>query len=373
MIERLLQSTLENNLFKGKTILLYGARQVGKTTLCQEILKKHDGIYLHCEVNQVNSILQTKEIGNILNLFENKKLVVLDEAQVIPNIGSVLKLIYDLHPEIQIIATGSSSFDLANKTGEPLVGRSVILTLFPLSMQEIIDSVGYLKFLENIDSYLAFGLMPGVVAAENKLQALANLTEGYLYKDILNYEQLKNPQLLNKILKALAFQLGNLVSLREIANLLGTTHHTVLRYVELLEKTFVIYRLNSYQKNLRNELNSAFKVYFWDLGFRNWLVDNTDLPDLRLDKGALWENFCINERIKYSSYKNEYKQFYFWRIYSGSEIDLVEVKNSQINIFEMKYNPKKSGVKFPKLFLETYNVKDKKVITKGSINEMIEG
>ncbi|MEM1312629.1 MAG: ATP-binding protein, partial [Patescibacteria group bacterium] len=356
----------------GKVILLYGARQVGKTTLCQELLKKHKGIYLHCEINQVNSILQSKEVTNILNLFENQKLVILDEAQVIPNIGYILKLIHDLHPDIQIIATGSSSFDLANKAGEPLVGRSTTFTLFPLAIKEVINSVGYLKFLENIDMYLTFGLMPGVVDSANKAQSLDNLTSGYLYKDILSHEQLKNPHLLNQILKALAFQVGNLVSLREIASLLGTTHNTVLKYIELLEKTFVIYRLFSYKKNLRNELNSAFKVYFWDTGFRNWLIGNTTLPGLRSDKGALWENFCVNERIKYSSYNNEYQQFYFWRSYSGAEIDLVETKDDLVNVFEIKYSPKKSNKKFPKSFIETYLPQQKKIITKANIQEIIE-
>jgi uncharacterized protein len=373
MIKRLLQQKIEDNLFQGKIILLYGARQVGKTTLCKEILKKHLGIYLHCETNQVNTILQSKEVKNILNLFENKKLVILDEAQVIPNIGSILKLVYDLHPDIQIIATGSSSFDLANKTGEPLVGRSITLTLFPFSIQEIIESIGYLNFLESIDSYLSFGLMPDVINSKNKMQTLTNLTQGYLYKDIISHEQLKNPQLLNKILKALAFQVGNIVSLREIANLLDTTHNTINRYIELLEKTFVIYRLTSYKKNLRNELNSSFKIYFWDLGFRNWLVDNTDLPDGRIDKGAIWENFCINERIKYLNYTNQYKQFYFWRLYSGQEIDFLEVKNNQINIFEIKYSSKKNNTKFPNIFLQTYEVNKSLIITKDNVTELIKG
>jgi uncharacterized protein len=371
MFKRVLLQQLKSHLFQGKVILLYGARQVGKTTLCKEILAEQDGVYLHCESNVVNAILQTKDINNIVNMFEGKKLVVLDEAQIIPDIGSILKLLFDLHPDIQIIATGSSSFDLANKTGEPLVGRSITLTLYPLSAQELIDNLGYVKFLENIDSYLAFGTMPAVINAVNKEQVLAGLTDGYLYKDILNHELIKNPQLLTKILKALAYQIGNLVSLREIANLLDTTHNTVIRYVELLEKTFVIYRLNSYNSNLRNELNSSFKVYFWDLGFRNWLINDTSIPELRKDKGQIWENYCISERKKFLDYNLQFKQVFFWRTYSGQEIDLVELKNNQYKIFEIKYNPKKSQVKFPTSFIDSYNVIDKQVITRANIQDLL--
>jgi uncharacterized protein len=346
MYKRKIYQKIVNSLYKGSVILLYGARQVGKTTICKQIVSENGGIYLHCETNLVSSVLASKNIDNILNIFENKKLVVLDEAQTITGIGSILKLLYDTHPEIQIIATGSSSFYLANKTGEPLVGRSLTYNLYPLSVAEIIEHDGFNSFYNKLDTYLQYGLMPGVVNSENKEQILSSLTTGYLYKDILTFENVKNPDLLNKILKTLALQVGSQVSLREIASLLQTTHQTVQRYIELLEKTFVIYRLKPFSKNLRNEINSGFKVYFYDIGFRNWLIDNTNLIDNRADKGGLWENFCINERLKDIDYNDLYSRAYFWRTYDGLEVDLLEVRNENIQFGRLNIIQKKQILKY---------------------------
>ncbi len=353
--KRHLQAQIENWFFEGKIIVLYGARQVGKTTLCKQILKKHDGVYFSCEQENIKSLLRSRNISAFKLALNGKKLVVFDEAQKLIGIGEILKLFIDECPEIQIIATGSSSFDLANQTAEPLTGRKITFTLYPFSIKE--TGVSILDFSEKITEIMQFGLYPDIFNThelQKKQQKLNELASDYLYKDVLEFENLKKSDLLMKLLKALALQVGSEVSYRELAQLLDTSGETILRYLNLLEKSFVIYRLASFSRNLRKELVRKQKIYFYDLGIRNSLIQNFAPLDLRTDTGFLWENFCIIERLKHNQAQNLSKNYYFWRTYDQKEIDFIEESNGKLEAFEMKWSTKNKRVKVPKDFLETY-------------------
>jgi len=342
-------------LHKGKVILLYGARQVGKTTISKKIVNNHQGLYLNCEHFVVKEILESKNLSNILNIFSNNKLIVLDEAQKIISIGEVLKLIHDTHPEIQLIATGSSSFDLSAHVKEPLTGRNVKFVVFPLSLTELSKKHSVIEVRENLEQLLRFGSYPDIVdrLEVEKQQLLEELAGDYLFRDVLAFERLKHPDLLLKLLKALALQLGSEVSERELSVLLGVNIATIQRYLNLLEKSFVIFRLGAFSRNLRKEIATAQKYYFFDLGIRNSLLHNFTPIDSRTDIGALWENFCILERMKLNQEKHQKVNYYFWRTYDQKEIDLIEESGGKIQAYEFKWNSKKKS-KVPKLFMETY-------------------
>jgi predicted AAA+ superfamily ATPase len=281
----------------------------------------------------------------------------------VDNIGQVLKLIYDSCPEYKIITTGSSSFDLTNKIVEPLTGRNVKFQLFTLSIGEIRVKNGWLWILENLPGILMFGTYPGIIdlPADKKIKKLDELSSDYLFKDILAFEMLKNSGKVRNLVKALALQTGNLVSMHELSIRLGITVPTVEKYIDLLEKTFVIFSLGAYSSNLRNEIRKSRKFYFYDTGLRNAVIANFSLPENRQDTGALWENFCIAERVKYNQTRLHPANLYFWRTYDGAEIDLVEESEGKLDAFEFKWNPKKM-VKLPSSFKEKYTVRSFRVI-----------
>jgi len=367
MIKRTIQPQIKNYLFKNKIIIIYGPRQVGKTTLSKRLLRPYgpvNGRYFNCELLTINQALSTTNEQALKNYLGSAKIVVFDEAQHIKNIGLVLKILIDTFPHIQIIATGSSSFDLANKISEPLTGRSIKFTLYPLSIQEIKNEIGALNLQSSLEKLLRFGSYPKVFLSplEEARTELDSIASNYLYKDILKFEKLKKPSLLLDLLQLLALQVGNQVSYHELATNLKTSSATVAKYIDLLEKTFVIFKLRSFSRNLRKEISKSIKVYFYDLGIRNSLIQNFNPLKIRPDIGALWENFCLIERIKANQAKKRLVNSYFWRTYSQQEIDYLEESAGQLNAFEFKWNPNKKP-KAPKDFLNTYQNSQFKVIT----------
>ena len=373
ILPRLLQSQIEKNLFKGKIIILYGARQVGKTTLCQEILKKYpqDSKYINCELLQNKTALETTNDKKLKDFLGNTKLVVLDEAQKIKDVGLILKIIADTFPEIQIIATGSSSFELANKTSEPLTGRARRYLLYPFSIQEIRQELDLFDLDAKLENILRFGTYPNVFnrSEDEAAEELLEIASNYLYKDILEFSGLRKPDLVFNLLKALALQLGNEVSMSELANLLGKNSHTIENYLTLLEQCFIVFRVRSFSRNLRKEIGKKYKVYFYDLGIRNSLIQNFNQLELRSDVGALWENFCILERIKRNSNNRIFANYYFWRTYDQKEIDYIEERNGKLSAFEFKW--KKDKQKPPQEFLDTYENSEFKIVNKNNYWEFL--
>ncbi|NOX18333.1 MAG: ATP-binding protein [Chlorobi bacterium] len=364
MIKRLLYSKIKKSLFKGKTIILYGARQVGKTTLALDIIKSfgNEARYLNCEILSVEQNLREAEPEKLKAYFGNYKLVVLDEAQNIPETGRILKVITDSLKDIQIIATGSSSFDLANKTAEPMTGRVITHELFPLSVIELKENEDWLAIDAKLEKLLRFGSYPEIYTLDEDTarQRLGELASNYLFKDLLKFEGIKKSSLLSNLLISLALQIGNEVSYNELAAKLGVSSLTIQKYIDLLEQCFVIFKLNSFSRNIRKELTKSIKIYFYDTGIRNALINNFNPLSLRNDVGALWENFCIAERIKANSYNNRNVNKYFWRTYDQKEIDYIEEESGNITGYEIKYSEKQK-VKIPKGFIETYNAKVHKI------------
>jgi len=354
--KREMQTAIEQQMFKGKVIIIYGARRVGKTYMSKQIIKNMTGSkYINCELLQYQTVLQTTNSELLKDFFGDCKIAVLDEAQHIRNIGMTLKIITDTFLDLQIIATGSSSFDLANQVSEPLTGRSRVFMLLPLSFSEICQKYDTPTALVKIPNLLRFGLYPDVFdkPENDAIEELMNIAGNYLYKDILMFENLKRPDLVLNLLKALAMQVGSEVSYNELANTMGENVHTIKRYIDLLEKNFVIFRLKSYSTNPRKEIAKGQKIFFYDMGILNTLINNYNSVSERSDAGGLWENFCISERIKFNQNKRNFVNTYFYRTVSQQEIDYIEEQNGVLNCYEFKYTqPKKE--KIPKIFLENY-------------------
>jgi predicted AAA+ superfamily ATPase len=355
-IARYQQQNIEKWLFKQKVIVVYGARQVGKTTIMKEIIKKYPGkaYYLDCDIATVRQSLQQEDPLILKRMLGDIKLLIIDEAQRVENIGIILKLLHDHCPEIQVIATGSSSFELANKTNEPLTGRSLEFILYPLSFSELTQVYNPFEIKGQLENLLIYGSYPEIATAshEDAIKLLNDLTNKYLYKDILDFEHLKKPELLTKLLQLLAFQVGNEVSRHELAVTLQTSSATIDRYINLLEKCFVIFRLTPFSRNLRKEITSKEKIYFYDLGIRNSLIAQFNPLALRSDVGALWENFCIVERMKYRQQIEAYGNIYFWRTHDQQEIDYIEDYDGILHGYEFKW--RKSKYIPPKAFLHNY-------------------
>lgn len=356
MIKRHLEDSIEKWLFRQKVIIVYGARQTGKTTLVKKILNQHGDSsgYFDCERLTVRQAFESCEPEKIKKYIGNHKIVVFDEAQQINDIGRVLKVFHDAYPDIQIVATGSSSFELANRTQEFLTGRGLEFILYPFSYSELVDTDGMAKVDSRKEFYMLYGTYPEICLSseEDARILLDNLTGKYLYKDILEFENIKKPDKLLKLLKLLAYQIGNEVSLHELTTALGVNRDTVERYLDLLEKAFVIFRLKAFSKNLRKEINKKEKIFFYDVGIRNSLISRFDDIGMRDDIGGLWENLCIVERKKYLQKTGRVCGQYFWRTHDRKEIDYLEQENGNLHGYEFKY--RKKNVKIPKEFLDVY-------------------
>ena len=366
MYKRDLQSVIQERCFQGKAIILLGARQVGKTTLLKKIIQEQhvEALYLNCDEPQTVVALTNCNLKELQMIVGANKFVVIDEAQKVDNIGLTLKLIVDNMPDVQVIATGSSAFELRNCLNEPLTGRKYEYQMFPISSKEIYQSSGYLDLKGLLETRLIYGSYPDILNHANDARELLRmLTDSYLYKDILATDNLRKPDVLDKLLRALAFQVGSEVSYNELAQTVGTDSKTVERYIELLEKCYIIFRLHGLSRNLRNELKKAKKIYFYDNGVRNAVIQQFAPLELRNDAGALWENFFISERVKRNHYQLNYCNTYFWRTKSQFEIDYIEEQNGQMTVFEMKWNPKKANTSIPDAFLKAYDVKETVIIT----------
>ena len=366
MITRQLQETIESRMFAGKAIIVTGARQVGKSTLLKMIVDKQDkpALQLNCDEPEVKDMLADMNTAELRLLIGANKIVAIDEAQRVENIGMTLKRITDNFPDVQLLVTGSSSFELQDRLNEPLTGRKYEYHLFPLSTAEILGSSGLLGVRQTLEQRLIFGSYPDIVShADNAKELLHNLAGSYLYKDLLSLESVRRPVLLGKLLTALALQVASEVSYNELAQTIGTDNKTVEKYIDLLEKCYIIFKLNGFNRNLRTELKKGKKIYFYDNGVRNAILQNFAPLSLRQDTGALWENFIISERIKANQYAARYANSYFWRTTQQQEIDYIEECDGQFTLFEMKWNPRRANTQFPAAFTTAYDVKEKVVIT----------
>ena len=373
MIKRLLEEIILNKLNRQKAIVILGARQTGKTTLIKKILagKEDNSLFLNSDLTLVQQQLHNPSVNELKQIFGKAELIFIDEAQRIKNIGLTLKIIVDEIPEVQLIVTGSSAFELSNNVNEPLTGRKLEYRLFPVSWKELVNHVGYLESLSQLEQRILFGMYPDVLNnLGSEKEILYNITESYLYKDILIFQQIRKPEFIQKLLQALARQVGNEVSYNELSNLLQIDRKTVISYIDLLEKAYVIFRLASFSRNLRNELSSKIKIYFYDTGIRNALISDFRPLDLRTDKGALWENFLISERLKSNHYNRKFVNSYFWKTHQQQEIDYVEDEDGELSAFEFKWNPS-SRAKIPKTFLKTYKNKNAEIITSENFNSFL--
>jgi predicted AAA+ superfamily ATPase len=355
MIKRTLFQAIRKRFFKGKAIILLGPRQVGKTTLIQELLKEQAHLFLNGDDPAIREMLEGASTVKLTSIIGKHKIVFIDEAQRIANIGITLKLITDQFKEVQLMVSGSSSLEINDKTQEPLTGRKYEYYLFPISWEEFEGHEGYLAAQQQLEERLIFGMYPDVINNRPDATAvLKQLSTSYLYKDILSLIGIRKPELLEKLLRALALQLGNEVSYNELSNLLEVDKATIAKYIDILEKSFIIFQLNSFSRNQRNEIKNNRKIYFYDNGIRNMIINNLNPIELRNDKGALWENFLISERIKIQTYHEQYTNNFFWRTVQKQEIDFIEESGGNIKAYEFKW---KSGGrnKIPKSFIENYN------------------
>lgn len=348
MIPRIIEKLIiEKLLHTTKSVILYGPRQVGKTTLANHILDqlKFKTLRIDGDEKIYSDILSSRDLNKIDQLIQGYEVLFIDEAQRIENIGINLKIIIDHHPEMKILATGSSSFDLANKISEPLTGRIWSFHLFPISCEELLLQSTPFEYHRNLETYLLYGSYPELFSyplEKDKIAYLQQISQASLYKDILEFADIKHASKITKLLQLLAYQAGNEVSLSELGNSLELSKETVNRYIDLLEKSFVIFRLGGFNRNLRKEVSKMDKIYFYDLGIRNSLVGNFTPLHLRNDSGSLWENFLIIERMKYNHYHQHYKNTYFWRVYTGAEIDYIEEGEGKLHAYEFKWKQKSS-------------------------------
>ncbi len=386
LISREIKKAIKNKLFKNKAIIIYGPRQVGKTTLVEtilsELVKKPLGIkdseitILNGDDADVRELLEKPNVVKLRNIIGGSKIFFIDEAQRIPEIGIAIKIIVDRIKNVQVIASGSSSFQLSKATKEPLTGRAYEFSLFPLSFAEMVKHTSLLEEKRHLEKRLIYGYYPEVVTTPGEERDLLRLLSGsYLYRDLFVLEAVSRPDLLEKITKALALQIGSEVSTIEIGQLVGANRATVEKYINLLEKAFIVFKLPALKRNVRNEIKKGKKYYFYDNGIRNAVINNFTSISSRNDTGALWENYCVSERVKYLAYRQLNVEKYFWRTTQQQEIDYIEEnlesgKENEFYAFEFKFNPLKK-VKFSKTFLGAYPVKFKKVIHPNNIEEFL--
>jgi len=373
LIQRTIKKQIEDKLFKGKVIILYGARQTGKTTIVKQIQMKNPdvSVYYNFDEPDIRKDFQDVTSDYLKKIIGNKKIVIFDEAQRIKNIGITLKLLVDNFKEIQVIATGSSSFDLANNISEPLTGRKYEFYVYPFSLEELNSEKDKLKIDRLLENRMIYGLYPEVAlkSKEEQQETIKNITKSYLYKDVLQYQKIKNPEILEKLLQVLALRIGNEVSYNEISNALDIDKKTVSNYVEILKKAFIVFDLKPFSRNIRKEIKKLRKIYFFDLGIRNALINNFNPLELRNDKGEIWENFIISERVKLNSNHKIDCNVYFWRTHEKKEIDYIEEKGGKLYAFEIKWNKGKIGG--AREFIEEYKNSEFKEINKDNYQEFI--
>ena len=371
MIERIIRNKIEQRLFRGKAVLLFGPRQTGKSTLIESMLADKDHLYLNGDDADVRDVLTTTTATKLQTIAGNKTIVFIDEAQRIPNIGLTLKLFTDQLKHIQVIATGSSAFDLSSQVSESLTGRKYEFMLYPLSFAELVQHHGLLTEKRLLEHRLIYGSYPEIVTATGDEEELLKLLAGsYLYKDLLMLEQIKKPLLLEKILKALALQVGSEISYHEIGQMIGSDQKTVDKYIDLLEKAYVVFRLPALNRNVRNEIKKGKKVYFYDCGIRNAVINNFRPLQSRTDVGALWENYAIAERMKLLQYQGKSVHHYFWRTTQQQEIDLIEEHDDQLRAYEFKWN-RHGKARFPQTFTGNYSGATTAVISPETIEEFL--
>ena len=373
MIQRTIEASIRSALSTGKVVILLGARQVGKTTLAGMLFGTQPGtLWLNGDEPDIRAMFDHINSSRLRAIIGDAKITVLDEAQRISDIGIKLKLITDQIQDVQLLATSSSSFTLANLVNEPLTGRKREFVLFPLSFAEMVAHHGLLEELRLLEHRLVFGYYPEVLTSPGgERKALSEISQSYLYKDILALDHIKKSEKMEHLLRALAFQIGAQVSFAELGQLCGLDSKTVERYINVLEQAFVIFRLGSYSRNLRNELKASRKIYFTDNGIRNAIIADYRPVELRDDIGKLWENFLVSERIKRNSYTEDYAKSWFWRTQQQQEIDYIEEKDGQLSAYEFKWNPA-AKTKQPKVFLEAYPDSDFHVVHRDNFDAFLQ-
>ena len=370
MITRTITQNLIADCDNKKAIIVIGPRQVGKTTLIQKIVEGKKTLFLNGDDPQTRLQLATANFQFLLQLVTDYDTIVIDEAQRIENLGVAVKMLIDAKLNKQFILTGSSSLDLGNKINEPLTGRKWEHQLFPLSWSEIKNHYSFANAYARLEEFLIYGMYPEVVTEANKQKRLLQLSGSYLYQDILELVNIKKPDLLMKLLNALALQLGGEVSYNELAKILGVDRMTVINYIDLLEKVYVIFRLHPFSTNQRNEITAKPKIYFYDNGIRNAIIGQFNPLQSRQDVGALFENFFISEKMKQLNYKGFYGKTHYWRNTQQAEIDFIEINEGEISAYEIKYNPNKK-VNFTKSFTEKYHPKETLVVNKDNFWEYL--
>jgi uncharacterized protein len=356
-ISRQLQSKVASKMGKGKAIIIIGPRQVGKTTLIKNVIGNQTHLFLDGEDPVVRKRLTNPNTQELKAIIGKHKIVFIDEVQRIKNIGVTLKIITDQMKGVQLMVSGSSAFDLNNSIEEPLTGRKWEFQLFPISWKELEDHIGILQADQQLELRLLYGMYPKVTTnIGEEVEVLKQITDSYLFKDILSYSGIRRPDILDKLLQALALQVGNEVSYNELAQLIGVDKNTISNYINLLEQGFIVFRLTSFSGNLRNEIKTNQKIYFYDNGIRNMILGNFNSLDVRNDVGALWENFLISERKKLNNYKQSLTRSYFWRTVSLQEIDYIEEKAGKVSAYEIKWHVK-AKLKIHKAFTEAYQAK----------------
>jgi uncharacterized protein len=370
MISRTLTDIIRKKIGKGKAIMVIGPRQVGKTTLINNELANQDVAFFDGDDPTVRSLLDSPNTEKIRNLIGNKKIVFIDEAQRINGIGITLKIITDQFKDVQLWISGSSSFTLSHELNEPLTGRKWQYEMYPVTWEEFQNHVGYLKAEQSLEHRLVYGFYPDVLnhPGEEK-EILKNLVDSYLYRDILSYAEIRKPEILEKLVQSLALQIGSEVNYNELSQIVEVDKNTIQRYISILEKGYVIFKLPSFSSNIRNEIKKNKKIYFYDNGIRNMIIGNFNDISLRQDKGGLWENFLISERVKQNGYKMTLAKSYFWRTTQQQEVDYVEELNQRVYGYEFKWNPKKK-VTLPKTFVEKYEAEEL-LITKENFRDFV--
>lgn len=370
MYTRSIQEKIKSRIDSGKAIIVTGPRQVGKTTLIESILESHEYLLLNGDDPKTRTILEKANTEQIRRTLGNYRYVFIDEAQRIKGIGLTMKIITDRLKNVQLFASGSSSFDLSNKINEPLTGRKWEYQLFPISWEEYEHHHGFLHAEQSLENRLLYGFYPDVLNnTGSEVSILRNLVNSYLYKDILSYADIRKPEVLDKLVQALALQVGSEVNYSELAQTVSVDKNTVSKYIDILEKGYVIFKLSSFSRNIRNEIKTNKKVYFYDNGVRNMVIGNFNPLELRLDKGALWENFLISERVKQNAYKESLARTYFWRTKQQQEIDFVEDVGGEIFGYEFKWG-KKNSRRVSKTFTEAYNAITK-IIDRDNFREFV--